>query len=377
MQQFIKSCIGWLGAKGRPAAIPDSSSACGVVEPSEPALAARESTACVEAQSEQELGERLLAHGRYALLLRPQIASQLPPGVLDRAWERLHEAMALVPAGQVVVGADDEALTEGKIDASQLQRFHARLVQVEPVYLDRYAVTNGDYYRFVAAGGYEDLTIWDQEVWPAMFDFVDRSGCPGPRFWVDGCFPADRERHPVVGVCWYEAAAYARWTGKRLPTGAEWTKAGCWPVTLQPDVWVQRRFPWGSSFEPHRANIWATGVGDTLPVDALADGASAGGLHQLVGNVWEWTAANYGRAEDAGLMLPVPMKAIRGGAFDTYFEHHATCHFQSGESRLGRKHNVGFRLALGACDLPPEQSPDIETAGNAPLERECDEETQP
>ena len=74
----------------------------------------------------------------------------------------------------------------------------------------------------------------------------------------------------------------------------------------------------------------------------------------MTGNVWEWTSCGFGRPDDYSLTLAVPMKSIRGGAFDTYFENHATCNFQSGENPLGRKHNIGFRLAVGACDIAPQ-----------------------
>jgi iron(II)-dependent oxidoreductase len=81
---------------------------------------------------------------------------------------------------------------------------------------------------------------------------------------------------------------------------------------------------------------------------------SVGGNHQLIGNVWEWTASNFGAPDDHTLRLPVPMRSLRGGAYDTYFENQATCHFQSGDNPLCRKHNIGFRLALGTCDVAPE-----------------------
>jgi iron(II)-dependent oxidoreductase len=171
----------------------------------------------------------------------------------------------------------------------------------------------------------------------------------------------------VVGVCWYEASAYARWVGKRLPSDAEWCKAACWPVSVAPDSWVQRKFPWGNAMESHRANIWGFGNDRPEPVDAYQEGMSVGGIYQLIGNVWEWTSGPFGRVDDPTLLLPVPMKSIRGGAFDTYFENEATCQYQSGENPLGRKHNIGIRLALGACDLAP-QAANLLLAGVLPQE---------
>jgi iron(II)-dependent oxidoreductase len=85
----------------------------------------------------------------------------------------------------------------------------------------------------------------------------------------------------------------------------------------------------------------------------MVDGASVNGVVQLVGNVWEWTSSSFGAWEPAGRKIEAtqPMKSVRGGAYDTYFETQAHCQFQSGESPLARKHNVGFRCALGFCDV--------------------------
>jgi iron(II)-dependent oxidoreductase len=157
----------------------------------------------------------------------------------------------------------------------------------------------------------------------------------------------------VVGVCWHEAQAFARWVGKRLPSDAEWVKAGSWPVPVAQNNRLQRKYPWGDMFVPKCANTWHAGVGRTVPVSQFADGVSVGGVHQLIGNVWEWTSSNM-RAEDQPgntLTFDVPTKSLRGGAFDTYFENQATCHFQSGDGMLARKPNIGFRCAVGVGDL--------------------------
>jgi iron(II)-dependent oxidoreductase len=76
-------------------------------------------------------------------------------------------------------------------------------------------------------------------------------------------------------------------------------------------------------------------------------------VQQLVGNVWEWTSSAFSAWEPAGRKIEttMPLKSIRGGAFDTYFDTQAHCQFQSGESPLTRKHNIGFRCALGFCDV--------------------------
>jgi iron(II)-dependent oxidoreductase len=88
-------------------------------------------------------------------------------------------------------------------------------------------------------------------------------------------------------------------------------------------------------------------------VEEFSTGVSVGGVYQLIGNVWEWTRADFGSFRPNGeeLVLEDSMKSIRGGAFDTYFDNQATCQFQSGEQPLARKPNIGFRCAVGVCDL--------------------------
>jgi len=157
----------------------------------------------------------------------------------------------------------------------------------------------------------------------------------------------------VVGVCWYEAMAYARWVGKRLPTDAEWVKAASWPVSLSASQRIQRRYPWGDSMERKRANLWGTGPNTTVAVDDYPDGVSVGGAYHLIGNVWEWTRGDFRGLPglEGELTFDRPMKSLRGGAFDTYFDNQATCQFQSGEAAIARKPNIGFRCALSVCDL--------------------------
>jgi gamma-glutamyl hercynylcysteine S-oxide synthase len=299
------------------------------------------------------LVDRMLAQYRFALLLRPQIAKSLRPDQFARAKEALRGDMALVPDGDVALGCIDEALDDGVLDEEEMRVHEGRVVRVQRFFLDRYSVTNRQYFEFVAAEGYRQMGLWDQSILPAMLDFVDLTGEPGPRFWKHGCYLEGREDHPVVGVSWHEAAAYARWVGKRLPIDVEWVKAGSWPVPISETQRSQRRYPWGETMDRSRANLWGSGPERTVSVREYADGVSVGGVHQLIGNVWEWTNGNFrGVAGLVGeLAFESPMKSLRGGAFDTYFDSQATCQFQSGDSPLARKRNIGFRLAVGVCDL--------------------------
>lgn len=305
------------------------------------------------------LVERMLSQGRFALLLRPQVARNLTEEQLARARAALEKAMALVPDGEVMLDEPDEATDDLE---PGVERYEGReeaagpggqVVRVERFFLDRYPVTNRQFYEFVAGGGYEQITHWEEEIWPAVLDFVDETGIPGPRFWKDGSFPARLGDHPVVGVSWYEANAFARWLGKRLLTEPEWVKAGSWPVTVSSNARVQRKYPWGDTMDRSRVNLWDSGHNGTIPVDQLPEGVSVGGVYHLIGNVWEWTRGSFnaGVPRQQGLVLDVPMKSIRGGAFDTYLDSQATCQFQSGEAPMARKRNIGFRCGVGVCDL--------------------------
>ncbi len=222
------------------------------------------------------------------------------------------------------------------------------------------------------------MAIWDQEIWPGVLGFIDQTDLPGPRFWKHGRYRSGEGNFPVVGVSWYEAVAYARWVGKRLPTEAEWVKAGSWPVTLSPTTHLQRKYPWGDTFDRTKANIWGSESGHPVAVTEFAEGASVGGLYQLIGNVWEWTANTLeteSAGEDESSDDAPLLKAIRGGAFDTYFEHQANCHFASAENPILRKHNIGFRCALSLCDIAVQ--PDDPISDELPQSEEATSETLP
>jgi iron(II)-dependent oxidoreductase len=319
----------------------------------------------------------MLGLGRYALLLRPETSVHLNPQQLTRAVRALDDAMALVPEGKVWLGQLADHVGSGNypedIDPRLLKN---GMGEVSTLYLDRYTVTNADYQRFVDDGGYEKLEYWSEEALPALLDFVDQTGLPGPRFWADGRYHPGEERRPVVGVSWYEACAYARWVGKRLPTDAEWTKAAAWPVESAPGRIAQRRYPWGESFDVRRANIWGAGLRQPAAVEAFAAGSSVGGIQQLIGNVWEWVATPLWQSAPPSLHVPDTMMSIRGGAFDTYFENQATCHYQSGELPLARRPNIGFRLALSMSTLESlAEEPAVATASRETTDDATAEET--
>lgn len=255
---------------------------------------------------------------------------------IETAARAIDERFALVPEGTAALAQTIGA----QPGAPEIN------VETEAFLIGRHAVTNAAYQCFVDDGGYEDLEYWPKDIWPHIIDFHDQTHQPGPRYWRGGRHNRLFADHPVVGVCYYEAAAYARWAGYRLPTEAEWQMAASWRIRSSADV--LRRYPWGDALDIRRCNIWASGVGATVPVTAYEMGAAPNGVLQLVGNVWEWTSSDFEITDDEGhtLIGDTIMKSIRGGAFDTYFPAQATSCFRSGAACLARTHNTGFRCAL-------------------------------
>ena len=202
------------------------------------------------------MAKKLISQDRYGFVLLRQAMGQITDVDAHSAWHALNAQMALIPAGNLPL-----MLCDGSFAPAELEGF----------YLDRCSVTNRQFQQFVLSGAYDDLEIWPPEVWPSVARFTDLSGRPGPRDWENGKFPVPKAEHPVVGVCWYEAVAYARWVGKRLPTAAEWQKAGGWPEQLSGGTC--NRYPWGNMFEPARTNLSASGRGQTVPVRDYPSGS--------------------------------------------------------------------------------------------------------
>ncbi len=280
---------------------------------------------------------------RYSALLRDREVLRQHEGgkrLIEEASARLEEMMALVPNGIVTVpqtlGAQPGEAEED--------------VEVEPFLLDVHTVTNARFQKFVDAGGYDDLDLWAEDIWPHLIELHDQTDKPGPRYWRDGRHDQRLSDHPVVGISWYEACAYARWIGQRLVTEAEWQMAASWHIKSSADI--LRRFPWGDAMDVAKCNIWLTGMGDTCPVDDFPSGAAPNRVLQLIGNVWEWTDTGFTMMDDHGNAVfgEMPMYAIRGAAFDTYFESQAVSEFRSGQISLARAHNVGFRCAMDIAE---------------------------
>ncbi len=180
--------------------------------------------------------------------------------------------MVKIPAGEFVMG--NEAI-EAQDNERPLHRCYL------PTYwIDAYPVTCAQYREFMSAGGYQKREFWSEQGWKWLQD----NPVSHPLYWVDS---PDWESHPVCGVSWYEAEAYANYAGKRLPTEAEWEKA----ASMEANLHSLRVYPWGNS-EPNPKLCNFDGiVGHTTPVNAYRAGRSALGCYDMLGNVWEWTAS--------------------------------------------------------------------------------------
>ncbi|MDG2385429.1 MAG: formylglycine-generating enzyme family protein [Pirellulaceae bacterium] len=315
------------------------------------------------AEAEEERNDSLVAQAipsveqlHYCRVLQlPVEGESVPdPTAVNLAWNSLEEQMTPVPEGEVSMLMIDPGYLEGEPTENPTE-----LAWVQTFYLDRCAVTNAEFSQFVAEGGYAQEYLWPAEILSHVLQFVDSTGCAGPRFWVNGQPPAGKENHPVVGICWYEANAYAHWRGKRLPTPAEWQRAATW-AGCQGDAASQSRYPWGDSFDPSRCNTWNSGLGDTSAANEYYNGCTPNGVYQLIGNTWEWTAALFEvdvSPNGDRLLTSVAMGEIRGGAFDTYFASQATSQFRTGQNLLHRGRNTGFRCTVDADELVPPSDP--------------------
>ncbi|MEA2173673.1 MAG: gamma-glutamyl hercynylcysteine S-oxide synthase [Blastocatellia bacterium] len=158
--------------------------------------------------------------------------------------------------------------------------------------IDRLLTTNEEYAHFIAGGGYERRELWSEEGWT----WRSKENWTSPLYWrrvddqwlVRTMFEESpmRPAHPVTGVSWHEAEAYAKFVNKRLPTEAEWEKAASWDARLN----RKRRFAWGDENPgPINANF-GNHFWDTTPVGSFPAGASHYGCLAMTGNVWEWTS---------------------------------------------------------------------------------------
>ena len=197
-------------------------------------------------------------------------------------------AMVVVPAGGFQAGATN---APGAYDNER----PAHWVDLPAFWIDTAPVTVGDWLGFMEDGGYERRDAWSSAGWE--WRAAERCERPlgwqrGEEGWLDVQFghvePLVLTR-PVQHVSWYEADAFARWAGKRLPTELEWEKAAAW----DPELRIARAWPWGDA--PPAADLANLGARTyaPAPVGAYPRGRSFYGCHQMIGDVWEWTSSEF------------------------------------------------------------------------------------
>lgn len=291
-----------------------------------------------------------------------------PPAQVGALSAAAAATMAELPGGRFLMGTDDAegfaADGEGPVREIELDAFR----------IDTTAVSNDDFAAFVAATGYR--TEAERFGWSFVFygllpqavlDTHPQVAAAAP-WWcgIEGaCWRmpegpgsdiAARMEHPVVHVSWNDAAAYAAWAGKRLPSEAEWEYAARGGL-------VQKRFPWGDTLQPqgeHRCNIWQgrfpeynsleDGYLGTAPVRSFAPNGY--GLYNMAGNVWEWCLDWFAREHAGPRRNPRgpatgQARVMRGGSF---LCHASYCNRYRVAARYGNTpdsstSNTGFRCA--------------------------------
>jgi len=248
----------------------------------------------------------------------------------DSTWDMtISQPGVVIPRDIVRMLDREDQLPPGMVRVSSTE---TEMGTLNDFFIDRCEVTNKQYKAFVDAGGYRQIKFWQHPfirdgrelTWEeARSEFVDQSGQTGPSTWLAGDYPQGQDNYPVSGVSWYEAAAYAEFAGKSLPTSTHWDAArGAFTPMIQ---WPQLG---GFALFAPFSNFEESG---SVPVGSL-QGLTAYGALDMAGNVreWCWNEAPKGRI-------------IRGGAWgdNTYeFEH------QRQAPPMDRSPKNGFRCAL-------------------------------
>ena len=304
------------------------------------------------AQHEQQHDETMLATHQ----LRSGDAVLVAPETPDLGGTPELDTEVVVPGGEFVMGTSVEPWA---LDNER----PAHAVDVPSFAIDTFPVTNERYLAFMDDGGYERRELWSERGWSHRRE----AELAAPQFWEwdgkswwrrrFGTMEPVRLREPVVHVTYFEAEAFARWAGKRLPTESEWEKAARW----DPRSGRSRRYPWGDEDpDDTRANLGQRHLGPAV-AGAYPAGASGLGVHQLIGDVWEWTSSDFlpypgfsafPYREYSDVFFGGDYKVLRGGSFGT---DAVACRgtFRNWDHPIRRQIFSGFRCAR---DVQGEQA---------------------
>ncbi|MFE0440965.1 ergothioneine biosynthesis protein EgtB [Streptomyces nigra] len=298
------------------------------------------------AQHEQQHDETMLI--THQLRRGPQALTAPDP---DPAPPFTGPSEVLVPGGPFTMGTSTEPWA-----LDNERPAHRR--EVAHYWIDTTPVTNGAYQAFIDDGGYDDERWWTPDGWA----HIRQHGIHAPLFWhrdggqwlrrrfgVTEVVPPDE---PVLHVCWFEADAYARWAGRRLPTEAEWEKA----ARHDPVSGRSTRYPWGDADPaPRHANLGQRHL-RPAPAGSYPQGESPLGVRQLIGDVWEWTASDFlpypgfqvfPYKEYSEVFFGPGYKVLRGGSFAV---DEVACRgtFRNWDYPIRRQIFSGFRTARSA-----------------------------
>jgi ergothioneine biosynthesis protein EgtB len=235
------------------------------------------------------------------------------------------KGMAEIEGGLFWLGFDEKSSKDFAFDNEK----PAHQVFLQDYALDRALVSNGEFLEFIRAGGYRDFRWWFSEGW----EVVNREHWEAPLYWevhdgkwwirdFSGLHPAeDKNDEPVSHVSFFEASAFAKWVGKRLPTEAEWEKA----ARFVPEENRRSEFPWGDPApEETKANLFENQHWSVAPIGSYPSGKNVYGCEQLIGDVWEWTTSDYvpypgfkSEFDEYNDKWFVNQKVLRGGSFAT------------------------------------------------------------
>ncbi len=288
--------------------------------------------------------ERPASATEFARLLGTDAPAPAAPPIVTPSRTRAPEKPATPeprdPAEMIVIPAGEFWMGSAEDDAEARDNEKPRhQVFVDTFEIDKDPVTSARWKRFMDAGGYREQSYWSTEGWK----WRSERKVTQPDSWEAANFR--RPDQPVVGVSWYEAEAFCRWAGKRLPTEAEWEKAA-----RGTDA---RKYPWGNEWDSTRVNRNESKIGKTTPVGQYPNGASPYGVRDMTGNGWEWAAdwfdASYYRQSpkrnpegpDSG-----QYRVLRGGAwnFNPIFLRAA---FRDNYAPATRNSYIGVRCAWG------------------------------
>lgn len=276
---------------------------------------------CEDAFFENRLRELLSHLYSEPLYPLPPIGSK-PPSITKQSPERTESSEIKKKAGgiQNFIQPPMEAMVEIPVGEFIFQDDKAKIKKA--FMIDVYPVTNSQFRKFIEAGGYKNFKLWSEEgqAW------IQESRAAVPKYWDIEKW--NREEYPVVGVSFFEAEAYAKWSGKRLPTEIEWERAARGKDG--------QRYPWGKEFDLKRCNTKESGILGTNSVTRYPKGVSLAGCYDMAGNIWEWCQDWYSESKS--------YKILRGGSW-TNDHGFARCTYRYWHLPRYRFYSIGFRCA--------------------------------